>query len=207
MKFLRRHFLTGLLVIAPTVFTGWLVWKIFVTIDNLIAPFQKRFPIIDIPGIGFVVVLLLILIVGILASNLIGRRFIAGGERLLNRLPLIRRIYNASKELSEVFLTDKKTVFQRVVMIRYPHADSFALAFVTNSGRGYFSTVVGEELISVFIPTTPNPTSGFLLMIPEREVFPVDVSVEEAMKIVISGGAFTPQLLDSRSVSTSGGDR
>jgi uncharacterized membrane protein len=184
-------------VLTPTVITGWLVWKIFGTIDNLIAPFQKKFPIIDIPGIGFVIVLLLILIVGVLTNNLIGRRFIAGGESLLNRLPLIRRIYNASKELSEVFLTDKKTVFQRVVMIRYPHKDSFALAFVTNKGAGYFDTVVGEELINVFIPTTPNPTSGFLLMIPERNVFPVEISVEEAMKIIISGGAFTPQLLEN----------
>jgi len=192
---MRRHFFTGLLVIAPTVFTGWLVWKIFVTIDNLIAPFQKKFPIIDIPGIGFVVVLLLIFVIGVLANNLIGRRIIAGGERLLNRLPLIRRIYTASKELSEVFLTDKKTVFQRVVMIRYPHADSFALAFVTNKGAHYFNTVVGEELINVFIPTTPNPTSGFLLLIPERNVYPVEITVEEAMKIIISGGAFTPQLL------------
>jgi uncharacterized membrane protein len=194
---MRRHFFTGLLVIAPTVFTGWLVWKIFVTIDNLIAPLQKKFPIIDIPGIGFVIVLLLIFIVGVLANNLIGRRIIAGGESLLNRLPLIRRIYNASKELSEVFLTDKKTVFQRVVMIRYPHADSFALAFVTNKGARYFNTVVGEELINVFIPTTPNPTSGFLLLIPLRNVYPVEISVEEAMKIIISGGAFTPQLLEN----------
>jgi uncharacterized membrane protein len=197
LRFLRRHFFTGLIVITPTVFTGWLVWKIFGTIDNLISPLQKKFPIIDIPGIGFVGVLLLILIVGILAGNLIGRRFIAVGERLLNRLPLIRRIYNASKELSEVFLTDKKTVFQRVVMIRYPHPGSFALAFVTNRSAGYFNTVIGEDLINVFIPTTPNPTSGFLLMIPERDVFPVEISVEEAMKIVISGGAFTPQLLEN----------
>ncbi|UCG52521.1 MAG: DUF502 domain-containing protein [Candidatus Latescibacterota bacterium] len=197
MKYLRRHFFTGLLVLTPTVITGWLVWKIFVTVDNLIAPFQKKFPLIDIPGIGFVFVLLIILITGFLASNLIGRRFIALGERLLNRLPLIRRIYNASKELSEVFLTDKKTVFQSVVLIRYPHPNSYALAFVTNRGAGYFNTLVGDELINVFIPTTPNPTSGFLLMIPKGETFPVDISVEEAMKMVISGGAFTPQLLQS----------
>ncbi|MEJ2720145.1 MAG: DUF502 domain-containing protein [bacterium] len=195
MKFLRRHFSTGLIVIVPAVFTGWLVWKIFVTVDNLIAPLRSEFPILDIPGIGFAAVLLLILIVGFLAGNLIGRRLIAGGERLLNRLPLIRRIYNASKELSEVFLTDKKTVFQRVVMIRYPHPDSFALAFVTNVSAEYFNSIIGEELVNVFIPTTPNPTSGFLLMIPKREVFPVEISVEEAMKMVISGGAFTPQLL------------
>lgn len=195
MKVLRRYFLTGLLVLAPTVVTGWLVYKIFITIDNIIEPFQRKIPLIDIPGIGFVIVLLLILITGFLASNLIGRRVIALGEKLLNGLPIVRRIYSASKELSEVFLTDKKSAFQRVVLIRYPHHDSFAIAFVTNERVNHVSEVVGQELINVFIPTTPNPTSGFMLMIPLRETFPLPINVEEAMKIVISGGAFAPPLL------------
>ena len=195
MKVLRRYFLTGLLVLAPTVVTGWLVYKIFITIDNIIEPFQRKFPLIDIPGIGFVIVLLLIVITGVLASNLIGRRVIAAAERLLHRLPIIRRIYTASKELSEVFFTDKKTAFQRVVLIRYPHHDSFAIAFVTNEKVGPVSDVVGEELINVFIPTTPNPTSGFMLMIPLHDTFSLPINVEEAMKMVISGGAFAPQLL------------
>jgi len=143
LRYLRRYFFTGLLVLVPTAVTGWLVWKIFITIDNLIEPFQKKFPLIDIPGIGFAIVLLLILITGFLAGNFVGRRVIAGGERLLNRLPLIRRIYTASKELSEVFLAEKKTAFQRVVLIRYPHRDSFAMAFVTNEGVDYFNKAVG----------------------------------------------------------------
>ena len=197
MKVIRRYFLTGLLVLAPTVVTGWLVYKIFITIDNIIEPFQRKFPPIDIPGIGFVVVLLLIVITGFLASNLIGRRVISAGEKLLRRLPIIRRIYTASKELSEVFFTDKKTAFQRVVLIRYPHHDSFAIAFVTNEKVGPVSDVVGEELINVFIPTTPNPTSGFMLMIPLHDTFSLPINVEEAMKMVISGGAFAPQLLSS----------
>jgi len=195
VKVIRRYFLTGLLVLAPTVVTGWLVYKIFITIDNIIEPFQRKFPLIDIPGIGFVIVLLLIVITGFLASNLIGRRVIAAAERLLRRLPIIRRIYTASKELSEVFFTDKKTAFQRVVLIRYPHHDSFAIAFVTNEKVGPVSDVVGEELINVFIPTTPNPTSGFMLMVPLHDTFPLPINVEEAMKMVISGGAFAPQLL------------
>jgi uncharacterized membrane protein len=195
VKVVRRYFLTGLLVLAPTVVTGWLVYKIFITIDNIIEPFQRKFPLIDIPGIGFVIVLLLIVITGFLASNLIGRRVIAAAERLLRRLPIIRRIYTASKELSEVFFTDKKTAFQRVVLIRYPHHNSFAIAFVTNEKVGPVSDVVGEELINVFIPTTPNPTSGFMLMIPLHDTFSLPINVEEAMKMVISGGAFAPQLL------------
>lgn len=194
MRFLRRYFLTGLVVLAPTVITAYLVVWGFTTIDNLIEPFQKRYPIIDIPGLGFVIVLLLILITGILASNLIGRRVISLGENVMNRLPLIRRVYSAIKEVSSVLLTEKNTAFQRVVLIRYPHRDSYALAFVTKEGIDYFNQAVGENLINVFIPTTPNPTSGFLLMLPKRDVLELDIPVEEAMKMVISGGAFAPDL-------------
>jgi uncharacterized membrane protein len=196
MKFLRRHFLTGLLVLAPTVITGYIVWKIFMSIDNLIGPLQRRFPLIDIPGIGFIIVLLFILLTGFLASNLIGKRLFGMGDRILNSLPLIRRIYFAVKEISEVFLTDKKTAFQSVVLIRYPHEHSFALAFVTKEESEYFSHLVEQDLVNVFIPTTPNPTSGFMLMLPRQEVTPVAISVEEAMKIVISGGAFSPSVLE-----------
>ena len=190
---LKRHFLTGLIVLAPTVITGWIVWKVFVTVDGIIGPFQKKFPLIDIPGLGFVVVLLLILLVGFLASNLIGRRLIAGGETLFNRLPLVRKIYTASKELSEVLLGGKKAMFKRVVLIRFPHQDSWGLAFEMSRGIEQFDRVVGEESVVVFIPTTPNPTSGFMIVVPKREVFPVDIGVEDAVKMVFSGGAFKPQ--------------
>lgn len=192
MKLLRRYFLTGLVVLLPTAITVFLVWWGFNRIDNLVEPLQKRYPIIDIPGLGFIVIILLILITGLLASNLIGRRMIALGEALMNRVPLVRRIYSAIKEVAEVILTDKSTSFQRVVMIRYPHRDAYALAFVTREDAAYFDERVGTQLVSVFIPTTPNPTSGFFLMLPRHDVIDIDVSVENAMKMVISGGAYTP---------------
>ena len=191
---LRRHFLTGLVVLAPTVVTGWLVWKIFTTVDSVIEPLRRKFPIIDFPGLGVVVVVLLIFAIGFLASNLVGRRMITAGERLLNRLPLVRKIYSASKELSEVFLTDKKTVFKRVVLIRFPHQGSLAVAFVMNEGVSYPGTAPPSEAVTVFVPTTPNPTSGFMLVVPAGDTIPLDISVEEALKMVISGGAFMPRL-------------
>ncbi|MCZ6766907.1 MAG: DUF502 domain-containing protein [bacterium] len=193
---LRRHFLTGLLVLAPTVVTGWIVYKIFITMDSMLDPLQRRFPLIDLPGIGFIGVLLLIWFTGLLASNLIGRRIFSLGEKVMNGIPLIRRIYTAIKEISEVFLTDKKTAFRRVVLIRYPHEKSYALAFVTKEGVDYFDRLTDDELVNVFLPTTPNPTSGLMLMLPKRDVLTVDITVEEAMKIVISGGAFAPALLE-----------
>lgn len=194
MRFLRRHFLTGLVVLAPTVITGYLVWWVFTKVDNLIEPLQRRYAIIDIPGLGFAIVLLLILITGFLAGNLIGRRVIGIGESILNRLPFVRRIYSAVKEVSSVLLSEQNTAFQRVVLIRYPHRDAFALAFVTGEGIDYFNGLVGEDLVNVFIPTTPNPTSGFLLMLPKHDVIDLDMPVEEAMKMVISGGAFAPRI-------------
>ncbi len=194
MRFLRRYFLTGLVVIAPTAITAYVVWWGFTKIDNLIEPLQRRYPIIDIPGIGFVIVLVIIVITGLLASNLIGKRVISLGESVLNRLPFVRRIYSAVKEVASVLITEKTTAFQRVVLIRYPHRDAYALAFVTKDGVEYMNRVVGRELVNVFIPTTPNPTSGFFLMIPKRDVVELDIPVEEAMKMVISGGAFAPDL-------------
>lgn len=203
LRFLRRHFLTGLVVLAPTVVTGYLVWWGFTTIDNLIEPFQIRYPIIDVPGIGFVIVLIIITLTGFLAGNLIGRRVIGLAESLMKRLPLIRRVYSAVKEVSEVLITEKNNAFQRVVLIRYPHRDAFAMAFVTKERLGYFDERVGKEMVSVFIPTTPNPTSGFLLMLPKRDVIDLDISIEDAMKMVISGGAFTPRSLERWSAHSS----
>jgi uncharacterized membrane protein len=179
-------------VLAPTVVTGWLVWKIFITVDGIIDPIQKKFPILDFPGLGFAVVLVLIFIAGFLATNLFGKMMIDGGDRLMRRVPLVRKIYNASKELSEVFLADKKTVFKRVVLVRFPHPGAHALGFVMSGSAGYFDRALGGETLSVFVPTTPNPTSGFLVLVPARETVPLDLSVEEALKMVISGGAFVP---------------
>jgi len=194
----RRHFLTGLLVLAPTAITGWIVYKIFITMDSMLAPLQRRFPLIDLPGIGFIGVLLVIWITGLLASNLVGKRIFSLAEKLMNNIPLIRRIYTAIKEISEVFLTDKKSAFRRVVLIKYPHDRAYALAFVTKEGVDYFNRMTDDELVNVFLPTTPNPTSGFMLMLPKRDVQTVDIPIEEAMKIVISGGAFSPALLENQ---------
>lgn len=189
LKYIQRRFIAGVLILAPIIVTGWLFWKIFSSIDKVLTPLQVRYPIIDWPGVGFVVVLLFILLTGIFAGNLIGRRIIGQGERIVYNLPMIRRVYTAVKELSEVFLTDRKTVFREVVLIRYPHRDTFALAFVTREGTGFFNRLTGKTLLNVFVPTTPNPTSGFMLLVPDDDVIRVPVDVEEGLKMVISGGA------------------
>jgi uncharacterized membrane protein len=192
---IRRYFITGLVVLAPTVITGWLVWKIFITVDNVIEPFQKKFPVIDVPGLGVAIVVVIVFLIGFVASHLVGRRIISAGESLLKRLPMVRSIYSASKELSEIFLAENKAVFKRVVLIRFPHPGSRALAFVMNEDSRYLNGVIGSEVVTVFLATTPNPTTGFMLVVPKSETTPVDISIEEAIKMVISGGAFMPHLL------------
>lgn len=196
MKYLRNRFIAGLLILLPAVVTGWIIWKIFSTVDSILDPVQARFPIIDQPGVGFGVVLALILLTGIFAGNLIGNRVIGTGERVLYRVPLIRRIYVAVKELSGVFLAERRVVFKQVVVIRYPHADSYALGFVTQKATERFSNLVGRPVLNIFIPTTPNPTSGFLIFVPADQVIPVPIGVEEGLKMVVSGGVFIPPSLE-----------
>ncbi len=196
MKTIRNRFIAGLLIIIPLAVTGWVIWKIFNSVDSMLEPVQQRFPVIDVPGFGFVVVLLLILMTGVFAGNFIGRRVIGRFEKILYRLPIIRRIYTGVKELSQLFIADRRMVFHRVVLIRYPHEHSRALAFVTEeAARGLDEFAGGQRMVSVFVPTTPNPTSGFLLFMPEDEIVPVPVDVEEGLKMVISGGVYVPARL------------
>ena len=190
-KYLQRRFITGVLILMPVVVTAWLFWKIFNWVDNMLAPLQERYIILDWPGVGFVVVLLLVLLTGIIGGNLIGRRMISAGERLVFSIPLIRRVYTAVKELGEVFLSDKNTVFKEVVLVRFPHQDTFALGFVARESPDHLKLAPADDLLNVFVPTTPNPTTGFLLLIPSSDVIRVPITVEEGLKMVISGGAYS----------------
>jgi len=204
VKYLRNRFIAGLLILLPSVVTGWVLWKIFNSVDNILKPIQQRYPVVDFPGVGFVVVVLLILLTGVFAGNFIGRRVIGAGEQVLARVPVVRRIYTAVKEISEVFLSERKLVFREVVMVRYPHRDSWVLGFVTQPAAPRLSELVGRNLLNVFIPTTPNPTSGFLLFVPADDVIRVPISIEEALKAVVSGGAYTPPRLTGAAVARDG---
>ncbi len=191
-KWLRIKLLTGLVIILPTTITGWVIYKIFVSVDNILKPLIEEYPFLDIPGLGFISVILVILLIGILASNLIGRTVIGWMENLVTSIPLVSRIYTAVKQISEVFLKQRRTAFNRAVLIQYPRRGIYSIAFVTseieiNGPRGN-----PESYINLFLPTTPNPTSGYYLMIPREDALPLNCSVEEALKLIISGGAVLP---------------
>jgi uncharacterized membrane protein len=191
-KWLRRKLLTGLVVILPTTITAWVIYKIFISFDSILKPLVERYPFLDLPGLGFISVILLILLVGILASNLIGRTVIGWIESLVTSIPLVSRIYTAIKQISEVFLRQRRTAFTRAVLIEYPRRGIYSIGFVTSAITIKDSEGNPKRFINIFLPTTPNPTSGFYLMIPQEGVIPINCSVEEALKLVISGGAVLP---------------
>lgn len=205
---LRAFFLTGLAIILPLVFTIWILKALFDLVNGITTPFILRifkivhFPYIDDPAftiylaplIGIVLTTLLILLVGILTSNLIGREFIAAFDRLMLRIPLIKGIYGAARQLLDAFGT-KTESFQRVVAVEYPGPGLYTLGFVTRDPATLQSPGGRPELpgyILVFMPTSPNPTSGWLLAVPEQRVIELDMSVEEGVKMVVSGGLVVP---------------
>ena len=189
---MRTYFATGLLVILPVAVTAWLLWKIFSVLDGILGDLISHYVGRRIPGTGFVATLVLILLVGLFASNLLGRRLIALGEYILHRIPIVRQIYGGVQQISTALLGDKRSQYSRVVLVEYPRKGVYALAFQTNTMRAPLRGTDGEELVSVFLPTTPNPTSGFMLLLRREDVIPLAIRVEEAVKFVISGGSVPP---------------
>lgn len=209
---LWRYAVTGLLVWIPLIITIWVFWWI---VDNLGLGWEAllrgfigrlnrlgeqtrvlRFltKIIYIPGLGFLSAMVLFLMTGFLTRYLLGRRFIAYGERLVNRipLPLIGRLYGAVQQIRDVFTSQRGSKFGRVCVIEYPRKGAYGLAFLTTEEGSVIRGAIGKELHAVFVPTTPNPTSGYLLYLTPDQITELDISVEEAMKIIISGGLYVP---------------
>jgi uncharacterized membrane protein len=193
LKELRNIFFTGLLVLTPVVVTAYVFYQLFIKIDGLLGGKLHELTGYHIPGMGVVAVLLLILFVGVLARNFIGRKFIQIGEAIVNRIPLINRIYRAVQQLSQAFFSGERAVFQRAVLVEFPKEGSYCIGFQTSEVKGEIQRQTRRELLSVFLPTSPNPTSGYLLFIPREKVAPLQMTIEEAVKLVISGGSVLPR--------------
>lgn len=190
---LRNYFAAGLLVILPALVTVWFLYKMFVTVDGYLGPLLVRYTGRSIPGLGFAATVFLILFVGLFASNLIGRKLIGIGERLLHRIPIVSKLYLGVKQISAVIFREQEKFFRDVVAVEYPRKGIWALAFITNDMPSPMPAVDPTEMMAVFLPTTPNPTSGFLLLVPRDQVHPLPMSVEEGVKFVISGGSVVPE--------------
>ncbi|NMB17099.1 MAG: DUF502 domain-containing protein [Firmicutes bacterium] len=189
---LRRYIVAGVVILLPLVITAYIFWFFVHTLDNLLGGLTVFLVGRRIPGLGVFLSFLLVLGVGMIGANVLGRRFIEFGEGLLLRLPLVRTVYTSIKQLLTGFVLDNKNAFQQVVLVEYPRQGMYSLAFVTRKGAPWYQGQGSEELYSLFIPTTPNPTSGYMLLVPGQELEFLDLSVEDALKMIISGGLVPP---------------
>jgi len=183
-KQLRNKFFLGLLVIVPVSATIWLLIWVFNGIDNILQPIIKSVWGHPVPGVGFGIIILLIFLAGIIASNVIGKRIIVFGETLLNRVPLVRQVYGGIRQVLRSFVSPGETGFTQVVFVEFPRKGMRSIAFVTNK----LYTKSGDQLFTIFIPTAPNPTTGFLQIVKEDEIVPTDITVEDALRMVVSAG-------------------
>ncbi len=192
---LRVIFGRGLVVIVPVVITIWVLQGLFNAVDQIISPVYDRILQQHIPGLGFVTMVALIFVVGVLSRNLFGIALFSFFERLISSIPLARTIYTAMKDLLAAFQSGKKgRSFRHVVLIEYPRTGMWAIGFVTNELTFEHSSSP-KELSSVYIPNPPNPTSGMLVLVPQNEMRILKISVEDGLKLVLSGGIVTPDLL------------
>jgi uncharacterized membrane protein len=198
---LRNNFLTGLAVIIPVFITTYLIWSTIGLVDGWVLPLiPEKYTIdkfigIDIKGIGVVIFLLFTVLIGSLTKGYVGRTILKSAESLVDRMPVVRSIYNGIKQIAETIFNQSNNSFERACLVEYPRKGIWAVAFVSTKTKGEVTTKLGKnkDLYSIFLPTTPNPTSGFLLFLPEKDIVFLDMSVEDAAKLVISAGLVTPK--------------
>jgi uncharacterized membrane protein len=188
-RVLRRYFLTGLLVLLPVVVTAFVLWRFFFALDDILGRFVSTYIGRPVPGVGLVALVAIILGIGAIASNILGKRLILFGERLVTRVPLIGWIYVTTKQLFSTIFEERSKSFRQVVLVSYPRRGTYSVAFLTSESPESVRGELGEGYVTVFLPTTPNPTSGFLLVVPADEIIPLDMTVDEGLKLVISAGA------------------
>ena len=195
---LRSRFLAGIVIAAPIAITFFVLQFLINFIDNKVGPLlpplmkPETYTNIAIPGFGVMVMVVALTILGAVATNLIGRSLIAATDRLLSRVPIVRNVYAAFKQLFEVLANSQQGAFDRVVLMEYPKTGTWCIGFVASNAKGEVRTRLGEGFIGVFVPTTPNPTSGFLMYIAESECIELDMTVEEGAQMIISAGLVVP---------------
>ncbi len=205
MKRLRRYLVAGILVWAPLAVT-YLLLKFAVNIMDrtlrwIPAPYRPEVLLqqllgadnpVHIPGLGIILALSVLLLTGVLAANFVGRAFVGGWESLMDRIPVVRSIYSAAKNFAEIVFSDSSQSFKNVLLIEYPRKGLYSLAFQTATELGEVQGRTGEEVVCCFVPTTPNPTSGFIIIVPKKDITVLDMDVDEALKMIISLGVVVP---------------
>ncbi len=198
MTRLRNYFFTGLVVAAPIGLTIWIVRWFIDLVDTWFTPLiparyqPDNYLPFDLPGLGLLIAFVLLTLLGALTANFFGRAVLTFGERIVSRMPVVRSIYGALKQIFETVVSQSAASFREVGLIEYPRKGIYCIVFITTQTKGEIVHKTGEELISVFLPTTPNPTSGFLLFVPRQDVHVLDMTIEEGAKLIISAGLVEP---------------
>lgn len=192
-SWVRRNFIAGLLVLAPLALTIWILWVLFVKLDAILKPWLMKLMPIYIPGVGLIALLLLILITGFLAKNYLGRKIFGFWKKLSDNIPIFNKIYPSLKQIGEAVLSgdSQKDMFRDAVLFEYPQPESWAVGFITQDTRGLMQRELPEDCYSIFLPTTPNPTSGFLLFIPKHKVKRIPITIADAMRLIIAAGSIS----------------
>jgi uncharacterized membrane protein len=189
---LKRYFVTGLLVVTPLWGTYLILKALFSSLEGVLGNLLASHTSFYIPGLGILVLAALLLVVGMLATNIFGRKLVEAWERLLKQVPVVKTVYQVLKAVVDTFSIHNREQFSRVVLVEFPRKGQYSIAFVTGITKGEIQEITPERLVNVYVPTTPNPTSGYFLFVPEPEIIPLSMSVEDGMKMIISGGMYTP---------------
>ncbi len=196
---LRNYLLAGSLVAAPMGITLYVTWAFISFVDESVKPLipdaynPETYFRFSFPGLGLLIMLVALTLLGALAANLFGQTLLDYGERIVARMPIVRGVYNASKQILETVATPSGTSFRQAALIEYPRKGLWTICFITGEAEGEVQARISEDVISIYVPTTPNPTSGFLLFVPRAEIRPLDMGVEEAVKMIISMGLVMPK--------------
>ncbi|HWA14129.1 MAG TPA: DUF502 domain-containing protein [Burkholderiales bacterium] len=194
---MKKYLITGLLVWAPLVITFWVLSVLVDTLDQTLlllpAAWHPRSWLgFNIPGLGVLLTFLVVLLTGVLAANIIGQRLVQFGEGILARIPFVKSVYSSVKQVSDTLFSSSGQAFRKALLVQYPRQGSWTVAFLTGQPGGEVAAHLGGDYVSVYVPTTPNPTSGFFLMMPRAEVIELQMSVDEALKYIISMGVVPP---------------
>ena len=208
---LRRYLVAGLLVWIPLVITLWVLTLIVDVMDRSLLLLPQRFQSealfgFHVPGMGAILTTAIVLLTGVFAANFFGRRLLLVGHRLLTRIPIVRSIYGGVKQISDTLFSPEGKAFRKAALVRYPHAGAWTVALVTGAPENEVADILGREQISVFVPTTPNITAGFFLVVPRSEAIELDMSVDEALKYIISMGVAEPPRREGPERKRSGTD-
>ena len=195
----QRYLFTGFLVLGPVAVTVWLLWKSFSFLDGILASAMNLLvrrglgiTILGdrpIPGLGLITLVILLTVTGAITRRAFGKWMVVQGQLLLKRIPLVNRIYKTMDQISQAIFSGKREVFKHAVLVEFPRTGIYSIGVITSESSGKIQEYLPEECITIFVPTTPNPTTGFLLFVPRKQVIPLQIPVEDALKLILSGGA------------------